>query len=482
MIHFGPEIGADLEAAERKEWLVTNGLGGYAMGTLAGTLTRGYHGLLVAALRPPLGRRLLVTKQDDVVTYQGREVTLAVNRWAADEDELLGFQHLSGFRLEGTIPVWTYVIDDALLEKRLWMRYGENSTYVQFSYIKGDNPLELSTALYLNDRDHHARTNPGDIKFRIRDLANGLEVTTSASAAHIFLLSQDMQAYAYERWSRRFYLSLEHYRGLPDSEAHYMGGQLSGVLKPGESAAFVASTEPNPELDASKAYDEELLRQNELIYAANWIAEVAQPKDSHSPTSISDSAVKQLILAADQFVVRRQTKTQTNGRTIIAGYPWFGDWGRDTMIALPGITLSAGQHRTAANILRTFAEFIDQGMLPNRFPDEDDSPAYNTADATLWYFEALCAYLDETQDLSLIEAIFPALKEIIQWHINGTRHQIKLDPRDGLLFAGEPGVQLTWMDAKVGDWVVTPRIGKPVEINALWYNALLNMATFARLL
>ncbi|RLC72274.1 MAG: glycogen debranching protein, partial [Chloroflexi bacterium] len=206
----------------------------------------------------------------------------------------------------------------------------------------------------------------------------------------------------------------------------------------------------------------------------------ARPAQAGAPARDAPAAIEHLILAADQFIVRRSLSDDPDRRTIIAGYPWFGDWGRDTMISLPGLTLITGRHDVAARILRTYARFIDQGLLPNHFPEAGEEPEYNTADATLWYFEAIRAYHKATNDLTLLGDLFPVLQEIIKWHQRGTRYNIHVDPADGLLYAGEPGVQLTWMDAKMDDWVVTPRIGKPVEINALWYNALRIMADFAR--
>ncbi len=190
----------------------------------------------------------------------------------------------------------------------------------------------------------------------------------------------------------------------------------------------------------------------------------------------------QLVLAADQFIVKRALAGNVEGRSIIAGYHWFGDWGRDTMIALPGLTLSAGRPEIARDILRSYAAFVDAGMLPNNFPDGSGTPGYNTVDATLWYFEAIRQYFEATHDLILLNELFPVLAGIIDAHVRGTRYNIKVDPADGLLFAGSPEVQLTWMDAKIGDWVVTPRTGKAVEINALWINALASMAGFAKLL
>jgi predicted glycogen debranching enzyme len=190
--------------------------------------------------------------------------------------------------------------------------------------------------------------------------------------------------------------------------------------------------------------------------------------------------IDRLVLAADQFIVERPLPDEPNGKTIIAGYHWFGDWGRDTMISLPGLTIATGRPEVARSILRTFAKYVDQGMLPNRFPDAGETPEYNTVDATLWYFEAIHTYYSATEDDDLLRELFPVLADVINWHCRGTRYNIHLDATDGLLYAGEPGVQLTWMDAKVGDWVVTPRIGKPIEVNALWYNALRTMAKFAR--
>jgi predicted glycogen debranching enzyme len=227
----------------------------------------------------------------------------------------------------------------------------------------------------------------------------------------------------------------------------------------------VASTSAEPSLDGEAAYQEQRAYEESLRAA--------------SPLREPPPAVEHLTLAADQFVVSRATKAEPKGKTVIAGYHWFNDWGRDTMIALPGLTLATGRPEVAARVLRTYARYVDQGMLPNRFTDDSDSLAYNTIDATLWYFEAIRAYHAATGDSTLLRELFPVLREIVAWHVEGTRYQIKVDPDDGLLYGGVPDQQLTWMDAKVGDWAVTPRIGKPVEINALWYNALRSMADFA---
>ncbi len=482
VIDLGSGKSADLASAERKEWLVTNGIGGFAMGTVAGMLSRRYHGLLIAAQQPPLGRRLLVTKLDEIAGYNGQKFPLFVNRWVAGELDLDGFQHLRKFHLEGTRPVWTYALEDALLEKRIWMQDGANTTYVQYTLTEGTGPLDLSAKVLLNDRDYHGLSNAGEILFRFEQLSDGLQVESSTSKKPYYILSRDMTFEVQDQWYENYYLSVERYRGLPEVEAHYYGALARVVLTPGQSAILAASTEPYPELDGSKALIERASREHSLLERAHWYVSNSVTHDINKPEQAAASVSGQRILAADQFVVKRSTAEDPSGQTIIAGYPWFGDWGRDTMIALPGLTLSTGRADIAAMILRTFASYVNEGMLPNRFPDQGEIPEYNTVDATLWYFEALRAYLELTGDIDLVKELFPVLEEIVKWHVKGTRYNIGLDPVDGLIYAGESGVQLTWMDAKVADWVVTPRIGKPVEINALWYNALNIMAAFAELI
>jgi predicted glycogen debranching enzyme len=265
-----------------------------------------------------------------------------------------------------------------------------------------------------------------------------------------------------------FALAIERERGLCDREDHLHAATLVATLNPGELLTIVASTNPTPTLDGEEAL---IARHTHGQTLLNRLQQV------HSKTC--PDWIQQLTLAADQFIVDRSSPQEPTGKTIIAGYPWFEDWGRDTIISLPGLTLATGRPEIARSILRTFAQHVDRGMLPNRFPDAGTRPDYNTVDATLWYFEAIHAYYVATQDTAILQELFPVLAEILDWHRRGTRYHIQLDPSDGLLYAGEAGVQLTWMDAKVADWVVTPWIGKPIEINALWYNALRIMAIFA---
>jgi len=469
MLDFGRELCSDPRLAVEREWLVTNGLGGYAAGTIAGVLTRRYHGLLVAALQPPVGRSLLLAKVDEVVTYNGLMYPLFTNRWHDGELEPEGYLHLERFRLEGTTPVWTFACADALLEKRVWMGPRANTTYICYDLCRGSGPLALRIKAIANHRDHHSRTQAGGSRMCVEQVAHGLRIT-AAGTAPFYVLSDGAEATPQHEWYTGYYLSIEDYRGLEAEDDHLYAGLFEATLEPGDSVTLVASTEANPRLDGGWAYAERQAYEEELL-------ERARPYLVDAP-----QVIEQLVLAADQFVVRRSLPGDAEGRSIIAGYPWFGDWGRDTMISLPGLTLATGRSEVGARILHTFAHYVDQGMLPNRFPDEDEAPEYNTVDATLWYFEALRAYLAATSDEMLVNDLYPVLRDIVDWHQRGTRYGIQLDPEDGLLYAGQEGVQLTWMDAKVDGWVVTPRMGKAVEVNALWYNALRIMAEFARCL
>jgi len=477
-LDFGRAMCGVLEMAEKQEWLVTNGIGGYASGTVANLLTRRYHGLLMAALQPPLGRTLLLAKLDETAEYDGIQAEnghyypLFVNRWTngASLTEPNGHHHLNRFHLEGTTPVWTFACADALLEKRVWMQRGANTTYIQYRLTRASGPMLLQAKAFVDYRDYHNTTIIVDWQPEILPVERGLRLRLFNGAVPFYIFSDRATIAPKYDWYEGFLLSQEEYRGQNDvEEDHIYAAQLSIVLEPGESMTVVATTDVNARLNGEEAYAERLAYEDELIQKA-----------TDSGISLDSAPLKQLILAADQFIVERPTAQDPQGRSIIAGYHWFGDWGRDTMIALPGLTLCTGRRDVAASILRTYAQFLDQGMLPNRFPDEGEIPEYNTVDATLWYFEAIWQYFAGSGDETLLQDLYPVLESIIDWHRRGTRYNIHLDKADGLIYAGEEGVQLTWMDAKVDEWVVTPRIGKPVEINALWYNALCIMTDFAR--
>ena len=450
-----------------REWLVANGLGSYASGTLTDTLTRRYHGLLVAALDPPLGRRVLLNKFDATVHYNGAHVDLSSNRWHDGTLAPRGDQTIVDFHLDGRVPVWTYAFADALLERRIWMEPGAHVTYVEWRVHDASGPVDLALKAYVNDRDYHALTHAYDAG-NVAQIAGELATLRMGAGTTWYLRASGAQLEAAREWYYGFRYDAETARGLDDTEDLYHALTIRAQLPKVGSSVLIRialDAEDAPPSDPH-AHDRDVL--------ARWRA--AHPRLTQAPAWI-----EQLVLAADAFIVAR-TVDGTPGSTVIAGYHWFGDWGRDTMIALPGLTLATGRSDIARAILQTFARFIDAGMLPNRFPEGGAAPEYNTVDAALWFIETVRCYHAATHDSAFVEAIFEKLDEIITWYTRGTRYGIAVDPSDGLVRAGESGVQLTWMDAKVGDWVVTPRIGKCIEINALWYNALCAMDGFAQAL
>lgn len=471
VVEFDREICGTLEIAEEREWLVTNGIGGYASGTVSGNLTRRYHGYLVAALNPPVGRTLLVAKLEEIATYGGSDYPLSTNRWASGAVEPNGYLSIESFCLEGATPIWRFAFGDALLEKRIWMRQGENTTYVQYAFVSGSRRLRLAIKALVNYRDFHSNTHAGDWRMRVENVERGLRITAFDGATPFYLLSADAKLEPRHEWYREFFLPAERERGLDDKEDHLFAGVGNVELAVGQKLSFVLTTNLHANLDGERTFVEQIEHEQKLF--SNW--EERDPADA----AAAPPWIRQLVLAADQFVVKRSLPEEPEGRTLIAGYHWFADWGRDTMIALPGLTLTTGRPDVARKILFAFARYVDGGMLPNNFPDGGGQPQYNTVDAALWYFEAVRQYFEATKDTEAISKLYPVLAQIIDAYKKGTRYHIHVDEADGLVYAGEDGVQLTWMDAKVGDWVVTPRIGKPVEINALWYNALKTMAKLA---
>jgi predicted glycogen debranching enzyme len=473
-IQFGREVCGNLETAASREWLVTNGIGGYASGTIAGAMTRRYHGLLIAALHPPVGRMHLVAALDEIVRCGGGEFALATHLWASGAVEPKGFQFIEGFRLEGTTPVWTYMPGEARLEKRVWMQHGTNTTYVQYTLLERSAAIEMELKALVNYRDFHGSTHAGDWRMRVDPVEHGVRVVAFDGATPFYLQSTQAACEGRHEWYRDCFLALERERGLEDREDHLFAALFRAKLRAGESVTFVLTTEEKAALDGEAGRVQYAAHEAQIAAAWCWQSEAISPG--------SREWLPQLVLAADQFVVKRALPDEPEGRSVIAGYHWFGDWGRDTMIALPGLTLATGRAEVARQILVAFAKFVDAGMLPNNFPDAGGKPEYNTVDAALWYFEALRRYFLTSRDTLTLQKLFPALAGMIDAHVKGTRYQIHVDLTDGLLYAGDAGMQLTWMDAKIGDWVVTPRTGKAVEVNALWINALETMTQFARTL
>lgn len=468
-IRFGRAICGDLAQAERREWWLGNGLGTYAAGTIAGTLTRRYHGLLVAPVEPPLGRWLVFAKAEATLIDGERGIPLFSNRWRSGAIDPAGYLHLESFHLDGRMPVWRYAVGRWIIEQRIWLEPGANTVYIAWRLDASSavQALDLRVRLLANARDHHGNMAPGGFTPKVAMVGGRLEVCCHDRFT-LRLQTADGRLQAAWDWIENFDLPLERERGLPDCDAHLWVGDAFLTLNPGRWNGITASLQEVATVDLDAALCRFLDRERGLLART-------RPSLGDSPPAW----IEQLSLSADCFLFARPLPDLPDGESVIAGYPWFGDWGRDTMIALPGLALATGRLDSARRILLTFARFVDQGMLPNVFPGAGETPAYNTVDAGLWYFEAWRAYLEASHDESALAEVFPVLAEMIDWHVRGTRYRIGRDSADGLLYAGEPGVQLTWMDAKAGDWVVTPRIGKPVEINALWYNALMIMAGFA---
>ena len=473
----------DLETGLTREWLVTNGLGGYASGTVVGVNTRRYHGLLIAAVRPPVQRTDLLVRLDDVLTVNDRAVDLMAAEYADGTIFPHGYLHLAEFDLEDGIPTWLYAVDGALLRRSIWMVPGRNITAIRYKLVAGTAPVELALRPLTAGRDHHAvqHGNP-HWRFAADAVPDGVRVQASPDAPALWLLARGADYIPAGDWYWNYLLRQERDRGYDHIEDLYQPGTFRASLEPGQSLTLIASAEDPaaglPDLDIA------LSQVRGSSARAATAATHAFPGATDSLTVVRELTTS-LTMAAAAFVVRR-APARAAQTSIIAGYHWFADWGRDAMICLPGLLLPTGRADQAASLLRTFAASIDQGMIPNRFPDTGEAAEYNTADATLWFFQALRATLATSAGDGLLAELWPRLQQIVDWHLRGTRYGIGVDPQDGLLRAGEstgpdgsPATQLTWMDARAGDMVFTPRIGKPVEINALWVGALSLMAAWA---
>ncbi len=458
-ISFDKTITQNFDEALRREWLETNGLGGWASSTLAGAHTRRYHGLLVAATQPPVGRMVLLSKLDETLRLNGERYELSCNRYPGAVHPR-GYEHLVSFTRD-LFPAFEYEAGGVRLRKTIAAVNGENTTLLLYEVLHAPAAFAMELRPFVAYRDYHGMTHANENIRRAVQFENGvLRVQPYDGAPELFLLAPNTTFSAQAEWYYNFEYGVEQYRGLDAREDLFTYGVLKRTLRAGDRFGVIASIDNPAGREAFQLFEQEKARREKL-----FPAKIAQ-----------DEFAQTLTLAADQFIVRRGADL----RTIIAGYHWFSDWGRDTMIALPGICLSTGRFDDARKILLAFAQSVNQGMLPNRFPDAGEQPEYNTVDATLWFFVALYKYLAYTKDEAFVRAeLLPILRDIIAWHERGTRYNIHVD-HDGLLSAGAPGVQLTWMDAKVGDWVVTPRQGKAVEINALWHNALAIYAELAR--
>jgi len=452
VIEFDHLICGDLAQSSRREWLETNGIGGFASSSIVDLNTRRYHGLLTAATKPPVGRFVLLSKLEDALVIDGARYELSANQYAgAIHPE--GHQCVDSFRID-PFPIICYRVEEIEIEKSVFLVHGENTVVVRyelFGTLRGRRcSLEIRPLIAF--RDYHSTTHANEAINRHVEIGpNRATVTPYGDLPSLHFAHNADSINGTGFWFYNFEYERERERGLDCAEDLYSPFLLHFDLADGRSPQIIASTLEHDVLEAAQLEERELERRKKVVSSA----------------ASDDDFAQLLTVAADQFIVARGRQN-----SVIAGYPWFGDWGRDTMISLPGLTLVTGRFEEARNILRAFAQSMDRGMLPNRFPEAGETPEYNTVDATLWMFHAVFEYLRYTDDYDFVKSeLYAPLADIIEWHERGTRYGIGLDI-DGLLHAGAPGVQLTWMDAKIGDWVVTPREGKPVEIQALWYNAL----------
>ncbi|CUI17441.1 glycogen debranching protein [Candidatus Protochlamydia naegleriophila] len=453
-----------------EEWLVTNGLGGFACGTIGGTLQRKYHALLNASLKSPLGRTVMLNYAlEAIILPDRREIPLTILR---SKDAAYEFpDSLVEFKFENNMPTWSYQIEDIQLEKTLWMPYLQNSVYIRYAIIACDGPVILKWRPFLHFRGLEQSVKiHSDYAYSVNTSNEGYEIKSETDFPTLRILNDHHASFTVDlQRVENVYYEIEEKRGYDFLGPLSSPGYFTVTLNAGEKTCFIASTEEWSTVLAmtcEEAIIAERQRQKSLFKEATAL-------------SYSSTAHK-LILAADQFIITpisreadivRLKASGEESRSIVAGYPWFTDWGRDTMISLEGLTLVTGRASIAHAILGTFAHYIKDGLIPNMFPEGQNKGLYHTADATLWFFHAVDRYMSYTEDEAFLQSMLPKFQQIINHHIQGTRFGIKMDG-DGLLIQGQEGYQLTWMDAKVENWVVTPRRGKAVEINALWYNAL----------
>jgi len=481
-IAWPPADRSDPDALVLPEWLVTNGLGGYASGTVAGVITRRYHGLLIAALGAPMGRTVMLSHVAEQVRFRdGRRVEIGGRERSGDNPDAHGIGHLVEFRLEAGLPVWRYDVDGVIIEKRVFLPHKQNTVQMLYELVAGGDEVELALRPSVNFRAQEAPVSePLGWPYEFRACGDEYEISladTHFPPLRLKLWAEDATFTLKGRRLDNVLYPVEESRGYQARGDLWSPGYFRLRLPRGRRAALVASTETVDTmnvLEPAKAFEAEERRRQRLI------AQAIEPA--------RDGIASELVLSADQFIITPAGRLEEAARahafgdevrTVIAGYHWFTDWGRDTMISLEGLTLVTGRHVEAGYILRTFGHYVRDGLIPNMFPEGKTEGLYHTADASLWFFHAVERYTRWSGDRLTLSILYPTLKQIVDYHVRGTRFGIHVDERDGLLVQGAQGYQLTWMDAKVDDWVVTPRRGKAVEINALWYNALRLMEQWA---
>lgn len=474
-----------------REWLITNGVGGFAGSTIIGANARAQHGLLVASLHAPVQRTLILSKLDESIQLgtAGKSYSFGANERPGWEEN--GHHHLQRFRLRHGLPTYRYQVEDFFLDKRIAMVYGSNTVVIGYEVRNGARPAVMTVRPLVNYRPYGEQSTRYDLQFREQLGGSELELVPArneavtirlrsergqfADAPKTFFEQMGMKVYHHSCYDEHMQYHYELIDGKAGIDCHYVPSLLRVEFAPYEHTRFALVCTIDeaglPEQTGWELIAAEEARQRELISHAE-LGEIATTGDL--------PVLEQLVLAADQFIVHRAS---TGMKTILAGYPWFADWGRDTMIALQGLTLPTGRLDDARDILWTFAKYVRNGLVPNMFPDEGQDPIYNTVDASLWYFHSVHEFLrysDRAADVEFVrEQIYPVLIQIVQAYRDGTDFSIGMDRQDGLIAAGSGLDQVTWMDVRVDGIVVTPRHGKPVEINALWYNALCVMADLA---
>ena len=434
------------------EWIATNGLGGYASSTVIGANTRKYHGLLVASLNPPVDRQVMVNRTEDFILTKQREyIPLTTNQYPGSVFPE-GYKHLEVFS-RTPIPTFHYRTREGNITKKIFMPYGSNTTVVEYTNA-GDIEVTLSIHPLFNDRDFHTLMKENnDYQFQVEEEEELIKVKAAPWSSVVYWAFRKGDFIQDRAWYKNTEYLREMDRGFDFTEDTFQVGKVEASIQPGESVYMVFTLEESMvHKDPSELKKAEIERLKNLV-----------------PSGIQNTFYKDLIVSADQFLVKRKS---TESYTIIAGYHWFSDWGRDTMIAMLGGTISLNKQEVSTSLIRTFLSYLDQGMIPNRFPDrQDDEPEYNTIDGTLWLFVAVYEYFQKFNDIEFLQYVYPKFEDILKHHIAGTRYNIRVT-EEGFLNGGSSHTQLTWMDAKIGDFAVTPRYGCPVEINALWYNAL----------
>jgi predicted glycogen debranching enzyme len=482
-IPWPPPDATTAEAIAMHEWLVTNGLGGYASGTVAGVITRRYHGMLIAALPAPLGRIVMLSHIGEQVRFaDGRRVQFGGREQSGDTPDVHGTGCLTEFRLEAGLPVWRYEIDGVVVEKRLFMPHMQNTVHVAYQLVDGADSVELALRPSVNFRAQELPVSePLGAPYEFRAHGEEYEVALEGSSLPPLGLKMAGPQATFTLKGMRLdnvLYPVEESRGHQARGVLWSPGYFKLRLELHQRAALIASTEVFDTvnvLSSEAALDAERSRRQRLL--------------AHAVPEARTGVPAELVLAADQFIItpagryEEAARAHAYGdevRTVIAGYHWFTDWGRDSMISLEGLTLMTGRHVEAGYILRTFAHYVRHGLIPNLFPEGRKEGLYHTADGSLWFFHAVQRYIEASGDRLTLSLLYPTLTKIIDAHVEGTDFGIRVDDRDGLLSQGAAGYQLTWMDAKVDDWVVTPRRGKAVEINALWFNALKLIEQWAR--